>query len=204
MNKKNFVNFGIVVFSVVALGLLSYIVASKWGPTDASTPTIWSNFWSVFNNAVLLATLMVVAYYTYETYHLRKATVTSNHLSFRPILVFVAPDQFCTVMNKGNGPAFNACLIIWDGKKFKITSDNTVPGVIPPSEKYLFNSHIELDSAGIKKKLPEFASLTDRIANSNHALFCLAYRDLISNRYYSITNGSGAKYDGVFEHGEVI
>ncbi|SUX30701.1 hypothetical protein [Chromobacterium vaccinii] len=202
MNKRYcfFIKIALIIIAIIAV--FSYVIASIFGPSDAST-TIWSNFWSVFNNITLLITLLVVAYYTYETYHIRKATLSSNHLSFRPILVFNAADSFCTVTNKGNGPAFNTCLIIWDGNKFKISSDSTVPGVMPPSEMYLFDNHVEIDSADIKKRLPEFSTLTDRISAESHALFCLVYRDLVGNKFYSIINGSGAKYDGVFEHDEI-
>jgi hypothetical protein len=201
--KKNFRCIAIVTFLIIVLAIGgAYFAAEKWVAIDSQTK-LWSNFWTVFNNLVLLATLLVVAYYTYETYNLRLAAENSHSLSFRPILVFNASDEYYTVTNKGNGAAFNSCLIIWDGNKFKITSDSTVPGVMPPLEKYHFSDHVDIDSAGIKKKIPEFDSLTNRITNNNHPLFCLVYRDLVGNKFYSIINGTGAKYDGVFEHGEV-
>lgn len=192
------------VFLIIVILWFSYIVAVKWIPACGLSRTFWSNFWSIFSNGVLSATLIVVAYYTFETYQIRKAAVNQYNHSFRPILVFNASKPRYTVTNKGSGPALNSCLIMWDGKKFKITSDMTVPGVITASETYLFNNQMEINLTGIKEKLPAFVSLINRIASSNHALFCLVYRDLAGNRFYSIVNGSGADYDAVFEHGEVM
>lgn len=203
--KKYAISLFFVVAVVGSLVAISYIIANCYGPTASATTTIWSNFWSVFNNVILMATLLVVAYYTYETYHLRRATVDSNALSFRPILIFDAGASFCTVKNKGNGPALNAALIIWDGAKMKVTADSTVPGIMPPgNDSYCFNNHVEIDSAGFKKRLPGFSSLIERITTTRHALFCLTYRDLAGNRFYSIINGSNKlEYDGVFEYGAI-
>lgn len=198
--KKNF--WCISITTVLIIMLAAYFVAEKCAAIEGQT-TLWSNFWTVFNNLVLLATLLVVAYYTYETYNLRLVAENSHRHSFRPILVFNASDVFCTVTNKGNGAALNTCLIIWDGKKFQITSDDTVPGVMPPLEKYHFSTHIDIDSAGIKKKIPGVDSLMNRITNNEYPLFCLVYKDLVGNKFYSIINGAGAKYDGVFEHKEI-
>ncbi|AQT60423.1 hypothetical protein [Cellvibrio sp. PSBB023] len=199
--------FGILLFVVlISLVGISFVIAKCLGP-DASTMTspIWSNFWQVLNNLVLLATLLVVAYYTYETYCLRKAAVENNTLSYRPILIFDAGAQFCTVKNKGYGPALNTALIIWDGKTMRVTADSAVPGIMAPGiDSYCFNAHIEVDSAGFKKRLPGFSSLIERITGTNHALFCLTYRDLAGNRFYSIINGSNEiNYEGVFEHGKI-
>ncbi len=143
----------IALATVCVLGGLSYVTASWYVNLDpAATTAIWPIFWSVFNSILLLATLLVVAYYTYETYHLRKATVDSNTLSFRPILIFDAGAPFCTVKNKGNGPALNISLIIWDGAKMKVTADNAVPGIMSTgNDSYCFNAHVEIDSAGFKK-----------------------------------------------------
>lgn len=194
----------IVAFLVVVIAALSWGISTCYGPVDSTAPSLWSNFWAVFNNLVLLATLLVVGYYTYETYQLRKTAVNGNALTFRPILIFDAEAPFCTVKNKGNGPALNICLIIWDGAKMKVTSDSAVPGIMPPSDSYLFNAQIEIDSAGFKKKLPGFSSMTERITSTPHALFCLTYRDLAGNRFYSIINGSNStNYEGVFEHGAI-
>lgn len=203
--KKFATLFFFIMVAVGSLVAISYAIANFYGPATPTTTTIWSNFWSVFNNIVLLATLLVVAYYTYETYHLRKATVDSNALSFRPILIFDAGAPFCTVKNKGSGPALNVALIIWDGAKMKVTADSSVPGIMPPgNDSYCFNAHVEIDSAGFKKKLPGFFSLIERITTTRHSLFCLTYRDLAGNRFYSIINGSNeTKYEGVFEHGAV-
>lgn len=202
--KKFICSVILVVLVVAVLAAASWGISAYYGPIDSNLTARWSNFWAVFNNVVLLVTLLVVGYYTYETYQLRKATVDSNALSFRPILIFDAGAQFCTVKNKGNGPALNICLIIWDGSKMKVTSDSAVPGIMPPSDSYLFNAHVEVDSAGFKKKLPGFSSLTERITSTPHALFCLTYRDLAGNRFFSIINGSNStNYEGVFEHGAI-
>lgn len=203
--KKYAITLFIVVATMGSLVTISYLIASYYGPADSATTTIWLNFWSVFNNVVLMATLLVVAYYTYETYHLRRATVDSNALSFRPILIFVNGAPFCTVQNKGYGPALNVVLIIWNGSMMKVTVDSAVPGIIPPgNDTYCFNNHIEIDSTGFKKRLPGFSSLISRINTTHHNLFCLTYRDLAGNRFYSIINGSNElKYDGVFEHGTI-
>lgn len=203
---KKSVVFGL--FTVAALAVLagfSYGVTWWFSPTDSTCPSLWANFWAAFNNVVLAATLIVVAYYTYETHQLRKATVDSNALSFRPILIFDAGAPFCTVKNKGNGPALNTCLIIWDGSKMKVAADNTIPGIMPVgNDAYCFNTHIEIDSAGFKEKLPGFSSLTERICSTKHALFCLTYRDVAGNKFYSIINGSNqTNYEGVFEHGQI-
>ena len=202
--KKLIYSAILVVLLVAALAAASWGISACYGPIDSTNTARWSNFWAVFNNLVLLATLIVVGYYTYETYQLRKATVDSNALSFRPILIFDAAAPFCTVRNKGNGPALNVSLIIWDGSKMKAAGDSAVPGIMPPGDSYLFNAHVEVDSAGFKKKLPGFSSLTERITSTSHALFCLTYRDLAGNRFFSIINGSNCtNYEGVFEHGAI-
>lgn len=203
--KKFTVFLLVTLAAIVVLTGISIGVTYWFGPTDPSCPTLWVNFWSVFNNVVLATTLIVVAYYTYETYQLRKATFDSNALSFRPILIFDASATFCTVKNKGSGPALNVCLIIWDGSKMKVTADHTVPGIMPTGDaSYCFNTHVEIDSAGFQNKLPGFSALTERISATKHALFCLAYRDVAGNRFYSIINGSNeTNYEGVFEHGQL-
>ena len=203
---KIFISILIAIVFVVALVTTSLYISINFGPISPPSNSNWANFWAVFSNLTLLVTLLIVAYYTYETQNLRKATVESNALSFRPILVFNAgPAPFCTVTNEGNGPALNVCLIIWDGKKMKITSDNTVPGIIPTKDSYHFNSHVDFDSAGFKVKLPGFSTLIERITKTQHSLFCLAYRDLIGNKFYSIINGTNEmNYEGVFEHGSVF
>jgi hypothetical protein len=203
---KKFAASTAICFVVVSmLAGISYAIAAWYGLAGSSPSPLWANFWSVFSNVILLATLLVVVYYTYETYNLRKATVDSNALSFRPILVFDAGAPFCTVKNKGNGPALNICLIIWDGSKMKVTADSAVPGIMPPgNDSYCFVAHEEMDSVGFKKKLPDFASLIERVTSTRHSLFCLTYRDLAGNRLYSIINGSNQiNYEGVFEHGTV-
>lgn len=203
--KKLAITFFWASGTICSLAIISYVIVICCGPTTSTPTTTWSNFWSVFNNIVMLATLLVVGYYTYETYHLRIAAVDSNALSFRPILIFDAGAAFCTVKNKGNGPALNTALIIWDGSRLKVTSDNSVPGIISPeTDSYLFNNHVEIDSAGFKKRLPGFSSLIERIITTRHSLFCLTYRDLAGNRFYSIINGSNeTHYEGVFEHGTI-
>lgn len=202
--KKLIYSAILVILVVTVLAATSWGISAYYGPIDSIVTARGSNFWAVFNNLVLLVTLLVVGYYTFETYQLRKATVDSNALSFRPILIFDAAAPFCTVKNKGNGPALNVCLIIWDGSKMKVTGDSAVPGIMPPGDPYLFNAHVEVDSVGFKKKLPGFSSLTERITSTQHALFCLTYRDLAGNRFFSIINGSNCtNYEGVFEHGAI-
>jgi hypothetical protein len=199
----------IAALTVGVLAAASYAIALRCAPSPVGAApevaAIWQNFWAVFNNLVLTATLLVVAYYTYETYRLRRAAVESNVLSYRPILVFDAAAPFCTVKNKGYGPALNIALLIWDGNTLKVSADSEVPGIMPPgNDSHRFNVHVEIDSAGFKKRLPEFASIIERVITTRHALFCLTYRDLAGNRFYSIINGSNeTNYEGVFEHGVV-
>jgi hypothetical protein len=202
--KKLIYSAILVILVVAVLAATSWGISAYYGPIDSNVTARWSNFWAVFNNLVLLVTLLVVGYYTFETYQLRKATVDSNALSFRPILILEASASIFTVKNKGNGPALNICLIIWDGSKMKVTGDSAVPGILPPGDSHLFNAHVEVDSAGFKKKLPGFSSLTERITSKQHALVCLTYRDLTGNRFFSIFNSSNfTNYEGVFEHGAI-
>jgi hypothetical protein len=202
--KKLIYSAILVILVAAMLATTSWGISAYYGPIDSNVTARWSNFWAVFNNLVLLVTLLVVGYYTFETYQLRKATVDSNALSFRPILIFDAGAPVFTVKNKGNGPALNICLIIWDGSKMKVTGDSAVPGIMPPGGSHLFTAHVEVDSAGFKKKLPGFSSLTERITSTQHALVCLTYRDLAGNRFFSIINGSNCtNYEGVFEHGAI-
>lgn len=105
--KKLIYSAILVILVVVVLAATSWGISAYYGPIDSNVTARWSNFWAVFNNLVVLVTLLVVGYYTFETYQLRKATVDSYALSFRPILIFDAGAPFCTVKNKGNGPALN-------------------------------------------------------------------------------------------------
>lgn len=207
--RKSLLWIFIAALTIGVLAVASYTIALQCIPSSVGTTpeatAVWQNFWTVFNNLVLTATLLVVAYYTYETYHLRRAAVESNVLSYRPILVFDAGAPFCTVKNKGYGPALNIALLIWDGKTLKVSADNEVPGIMPPgNDSHCFKVHVEIDSAGFKKRLPGFAPIIERVITTRHALFCLTYRDLAGNRFYSIINGSNEmNYEGVFEHGSV-
>jgi len=207
--KKLLLSILIAVLSLGVIAGASYAIVSRCAPSSATAaPEIiaaWQNFWTVFNNLVLTATFLVVGYYTYETYHLRRTAVESNALSYRPILVFDAGAPFCTVKNKGYGPALNIAFLIWDGKKLKVSAEGDVPGIMPPgNDSYCFNRPVEIDSVGFKKRLPEFASIIERVTRTHHALCCLTYRDLAGNRFYSIINGSNeTNYEGVFEHGAI-
>lgn len=197
----------IAALTIGALAAASYAIALQCIPSPVGitpgTTTVWQNFWTVFNSLVLSVTLLVVTY-PYRTYHLRRAAVESNALSYRPILVFDAGAPFCTAKNDGYGPALNIALLIWDGKTLKVSADNEVPGIMPPGNPYRFNVHVEIDSAGFKKRLPGFTPIIERITTTRHALFCLTYRDLSGNRFYSIINGNNEmNYEGVFEHGAV-
>ena len=80
--KKLIYSAILVVLLVAALAAASWGISACYGPIDSTNTARWSNFWAVFNNLVLLATLIVVGYYTYETYQLRKATVDSNALLY--------------------------------------------------------------------------------------------------------------------------
>lgn len=80
----------LIILIVAAFAAASWCISAYYGPIDSIATARWSNFWAAFNNLVLVATLIMVGYYTYETYQLRKATVEGNVLSFRPILIFYA------------------------------------------------------------------------------------------------------------------
>lgn len=182
--------------------LAAAIGVGIFGPTHDKT-SFWINFWTALNALSILATLFVVAYYTYETYQLRLAAVFSNRISFRPIVTFDASKPHYEVVNKGNGPALNTCLITWTNKQLHVVPETDVPGVIPPSSGYQFNSNTlyAVDASALRSLLPQAGKTVDRITSRNYNLFCVTYADLEGIRYFSITNGSNGLMEHVFEHG---
>jgi hypothetical protein len=167
-----------------------------------TAPDFWTCFWTAFNNAVLALTLVAVAYYTAETVRLRSLAQESNRISYRPLLTFDASVPTFAVKNEGVGPAFNACLVFWNGQQLFIARPDKIPGVMPIGPGYYrFDQQLleQVDSTEAKRRLPKFKNVIDRIVKSQQAIAAVTYADMWEARFCSMFFGDGGQFGKVFE-----
>lgn len=192
---------GVTILVVISVITLPWLVA--WlGPLANWSPVIWQDYWTAFNNIVLLATLGVVSYYTYETYKLRAAAVDGNALAFRPIVIFKSGSSGITV-NRGRGPAFNISVLMWRKQTLKITPFSKVIGVIAPEGEESCPYGEDSSVKDFKMRNPTVGHVVDMLCSSDAGMVIL-YSDFSEKVYYSYYDLSDNQSYGAFlRHGLV-
>jgi hypothetical protein len=195
-------------FVLTAAGSIAVTAAAAWviawlGPLATWSPVSWSNFWTVFNNLVLLATLAVVSYYTYETHELRIATARGNALSVRPIMVLTGNEKGLGAENKGTGPAMNVSAYVWFGNVLRVTPLKGVRAVIPVNDGHDFPAGEQVGIEDFKLQHPDSRGLIGRLSQGESGV-AVVYGSVDGTLYYSYYNSSNSQSYGAFmQHGEL-
>jgi hypothetical protein len=86
--------------------------------------------WLIIQTFILLATAIVILFYTLETYKLRRETQRQIELQIRPFVIFQFTGRTISLKNVGNGTALNVRLddlALSESQDIKISFSQKIP-----------------------------------------------------------------------------
>ena len=185
---------------------IPYFVVKTFLHQNASDQ-LWGAYWTVFNNLVLIETLVSLLVYTYETYLLRKLAIDESRKTLIPILVNILnEDKSFSIKNVGNGPALNVGCVIWDGKKLKSIHPQHMAGAIPKDGvfRYQINNFEEIDTSAYKVKMPQYYDVLKRLIDKKSGFMLLTYRDVVGVKFHSVHyTDNTITFDSAYDFGLV-
>jgi hypothetical protein len=200
----------LLIAAAIAVFLITIVIVSiiNWRQDFVRRLFEWPTFLSLLNTIILFSTFLVVAYYTYETQRMREEVAKQTSLSLVPVLTMVMnPDKTSSalmVKNRGNGPAFNIGLFVYDEDgRFMATSNNEVVMALPVDGQYPFDNLEYVDSISLKQRFEEASHLIDTMPSRGKNLLCIIYCDLNGKRYYTMINARNPKYGQFIEFKEL-
>lgn len=147
---------------------------------------------NLFNAVVLTLTLVVIAFYTYETTKLRRIAELNFRNSARPLIILEGDG--ITIKNVGLGPAINICPIVWTGSSAKVVPHNAVPQVLVMQGAFKLPQLVDADFSNIRKSFPEACSLLNEISDLQHPFVLTLYSDIFDATYYSLLSSENGGY----------
>ena len=189
----------IFLLLTIVVGFLSFFLSNF-----ASLNLLFTDeFWKIFNALIVLATLAVVAYYTFETHLLRIATVESNTLFIRPLVILNGSEgSTFELVSVGNGIAMNLRVFVWDGSSFKISPQGATVSSLSEGKKTNITTSQQLSPNSIASEIPACQRILEEISREPNSLICIIYQDINGRNLYSIYKTNSTKDEPFFRFGE--
>jgi len=162
------------------------------------------SFWNLF---AIIATLIVLFFYTGYTKDIANEAIKTTQINSRPLLSLTYTDtegdqEPYNIRNFGKGPALNVIVVVRDIKSNGIFLSNQGDMLIAlPQDitmKIPRSNLQELSTEEAKTKLPGANSLIEELSKKQNNQFALVYEDIFGNTFATIFKGS------IYEYGEGI
>lgn len=166
------------------------------------------HFWFGLINIIILSlTMFFLILYTNYTREILNETNKSNQLAQLPFLDFWTEyDNPFIFENKGKGPALN--IFILEGSKygdFYISPETDILSALTVGRTSIIKKSnlVKIEKQKIVDKIPELSIFIDKVSKKENNWICLVYEDVFENKFYTINNGVGNKYDEIIEFGKI-
>lgn len=155
----------------------------------------------IFKLATILA-FPALAWYSWETFKLRKATERQLDTLVRPFLgiVLLGDQSKRKVKNDGSAMALNAFFLERiNSTRFKISEEKYNPSGIPIGKAHEFacDKMVELTASELSHRIPSVKNLVNYLAKKEENFLAVVYEDLHGNKLCTISYGSGGAYDAI-------
>ncbi|MFA5185736.1 MAG: hypothetical protein WC551_04575 [Patescibacteria group bacterium] len=149
--------------------------------------------------------VVVLVWYTIETFKIRVTSQNQLRYSSRPFLDFVSDPKPYTILNKSNNVALNVFQFSRIDGRYFIVDEKAIGSALAPNGTIHFdkNASKSISSDELIRRMPELAPLVSYINSKEIISLVIVYEDLLKNKLYTISFGSGGKYDQAAESGYV-
>lgn len=148
-----------------------------------------------------IAGVIVLVWYTIETYKIRKNSEKQLAYSARPYLAFIADPNPYTISNKSNNVALNIFQFSKINNQIFIIDEASVGSALAPQANIHFdkNANKQISSDEMVRRMPNIKKLVEYIANKEINAFVVVYDDLLGNKLFTSIYGSGDDFDKASE-----
>ena len=145
--------------------------------------------------------IIILIWYTLETYKIRINSERQLSYSVRPYLAFIADPNPYTIANKSNNVALNVFQFSKINGQFFITDETTVGSALAPQANIHFdkNQNKPISSSEMIRRMPKLEKLVDYISKKETSAFIVVYEDLLGNKLFTSIYGSGDDFDKASE-----
>jgi hypothetical protein len=141
--------------------------------------------------------VLILIWYTIETYKIRNNSDRQLAYSARPYLGFIADPNPYTVSNKSNNVALNIFQFSKISGQFFIADETSVGSALAPQSSIHFdkNSNKQISKSEMIRRMPDLKKLVDFIDKKETNSFVVVYEDLLGNKLFTSIYGSGDNFD---------
>ena len=147
----------------------------------------------------------VLIWYTVETNKIRVTSQNQLRFAARPYLAFNADPNPYTISNKSNNVALNILQFSRISGQYFIIDESVVGSALAPNGSIHFDKNAAkvITSEEMIRRMPELEPLVNYVNKKEVTTLVIVYEDLLKNKLYTISYGSGDKYDQASESGYV-
>ena len=145
--------------------------------------------------------IIILLWYTIETYKIRKNSELQVSLTVRPYLGFIADPSPYTITNKSNNVALNIFQFSKINNQFYLAEETSVGSALAPQTTIHFDKtqNKPISSSEIIRRMPNIKPLVDYISKKEVNAFVVIYEDLFGNKLFTSIYGSGDNFDKASE-----
>ena len=145
--------------------------------------------------------IIILFWYTVETYKIRKNSELQVSLTVRPYLAFIADPSPYTIANKSNNVALNIFQFSKINNQFYIAEETSVGSALAPQTTIHFDKtqNKPISSSEMIRRMPSIRPLVDYISKKEANVFVVVYEDLFGNKLFTSIYGSGDNFDKASE-----
>lgn len=145
--------------------------------------------------------IIILFWYTVETYKIRKNSELQVSLTVRPYLGFIADPNPYTIANKSNNVALNIFQFSKISNQFYIAEETSVGSALAPQTTIHFDKtkNKPISSSEMIRRMPNIRPLVDYISKKEANVFVVVYEDLFGNKLFTSIYGSGDNFDKASE-----
>lgn len=150
-------------------------------------------FFSIFGIVILI-------WYTTETYNIRKTAEKQLTISARPYVAFLADSNPYTLVNKSNNVAQNVFQISKLSGQYFINDEVSIGGLAPGGQIHFDkNKNKPISSNELSRQIPSITKLVNYLNQKQANCLVTVYDDLFGNKLFSVFYGSGDGFDNASE-----